>query len=53
MDKMQLAAYLHHLHVLMAAIDPTPTWMAKEYQRHWGMYKEQVNKEHESAKDNR
>lgn len=48
MDKVDLAAYLYHLHVLMSAIDPTPAWMAEEYKRNWDAYKEQVKQEHEA-----
>ena len=40
MDKLELSAYLCNLHTLMQAIDPTPTWLADEYNKHWDEFKQ-------------
>lgn len=40
--KYELASYLVSLHTLMAAIDPTPPWLAAEYQKHWDELKQKV-----------
>lgn len=45
MTRQEKAQYLYHLHCLMQAIDPTPVWLATEYQKVWDELKDEVKKE--------
>lgn len=42
MNKLELSAYLCTLHTLMQAIDPTPVWLADEYNTHWDQFKQAI-----------
>jgi hypothetical protein len=54
MDKLELSAYLCNLHTLMDAQSkgahsiPSAT-LAAEYEKHWGLLKDAINKENDDA----